>query len=99
MNPEKWAQIIEDKEREAGADVPVLSATCTISGIRGDGVADLAERGETLLSRFSSFVPGSFQVDAATKTLVFQCRGDSRQARAMGFFLGTSTKTFVRLKE
>ncbi|MFK7817085.1 MAG: hypothetical protein AB8G99_00075 [Planctomycetaceae bacterium] len=96
MNPEAWADRIEDWEENLAADAPVISASATVSPRGPAALEDLAARGDALLSRFDSYVSGSFSADIRQREVRFQFRGEESRKNAYAYFVGLSTNNFVR---
>lgn len=96
QSPETWARMIEQAELNLTDDSPIITANLKITLRPGGSIDDLAARGDSLLQRFPSYVPGSFSVDIASRTGTLQYRGQENRKSAYAYFVGLSTNTFVR---
>lgn len=95
-SPETWANMIEKDEQNLTDDSPVVTVSLKITPRGPQTIEDLAARGDSLLSRFPSYVSGSFNVDVGTRTGTLQYRGHENRRSAYAHFVGLSTNTFVR---
>lgn len=95
MNPESWADRIESYNDGLTDDSAVITFNGTARPRAAGAIEDLAAQGDSLLSRFPGYVKGSFSVDTTDRAVTFQFRGEERQAKAYGFYVGLSTNNHV----
>ncbi|MFG0333921.1 MAG: MJ0042-type zinc finger domain-containing protein [Maioricimonas sp. JB049] len=89
-----WDDMIRRMESNTPVDAPIVAATIYVAS-RPGSLDNLQPRGERLLSRFDSYVPGSLQIDAANRTIRYEYRGPERFEKLYALYLASETGAFV----